>query len=212
MTPTAKPRSADRVLDRGSLLRHRVRTSHERLRRRQPASARRRAKGVIAALSAVVTFATGVVSLPARLSPAHPSTATGLRSEATWQTRGAASPSTAASAAGRRASRAQPAHRRARRLEGVVERRHELRRQTALRTSYELPLRGRTSAPPQHPARRQPAGLQPVTGQTSTMSSTATGRGVTSSPNTAVGKLASELRSDREPRSRRHRLGSPDGP
>jgi hypothetical protein len=67
----------------------------------------RRAKGVIAALSAVVTLATGVVSLRAQLLPAHPPTAAGLRSESNEANAGAASPSTAASATLHRASSAQ---------------------------------------------------------------------------------------------------------
>jgi hypothetical protein len=57
-----------------------------------------RAKGVIAALSAVVTLATGVVSLRAELLPADPPTAAGLQSESRNADAGAASPSTAASA------------------------------------------------------------------------------------------------------------------
>jgi hypothetical protein len=57
-----------------------------------------RAKGVIAALSAVVTLATGVVSLRAELLPADPPTAAGLQSESRNAVAGAASPNTAASA------------------------------------------------------------------------------------------------------------------
>ena len=45
---------------------------------RSPLGLSRRAKGLIAALSAVVTLATGVISLRAQLLPAHPSTAAGL--------------------------------------------------------------------------------------------------------------------------------------
>ena len=73
-----------------------------------PRALSRRAKGVIAALSAVVTLATGVVSLQAQLSPAHPSTATGLRSESHQADDRAASPSTPSSVTGRRASHTQP--------------------------------------------------------------------------------------------------------
>jgi hypothetical protein len=62
-----------------------------------------RAKGVIAALSAVITLATGVVSLRDQLSPAHPSTAAVLQSERHEADAGAASPS----ATRHRASRAQ---------------------------------------------------------------------------------------------------------
>jgi hypothetical protein len=66
---------------------------------RSPRRVSRRAKGVIAALSAVVTLATGVVSLRAQLLPAHPPTAAGLRSESHEADTGApASPSAAASA------------------------------------------------------------------------------------------------------------------
>jgi hypothetical protein len=66
---------------------------------RSPRGLSRRAKGVIAALSAVVTLATGVVSLRAQLLPAHPPTAAGLRSESQEADAGApASPSAAASA------------------------------------------------------------------------------------------------------------------
>jgi hypothetical protein len=66
-----------------------------------------RAKGAIAALSAVVTLATGVVSLRAQLLPAHPPTAAGLPSEGHKARAGAASPSAAASATSARASRTQ---------------------------------------------------------------------------------------------------------
>jgi hypothetical protein len=66
---------------------------------RSPRGLSRRAKGVIAALSAVVTLATGVVSLRAQLLPAHPPTGAGLRSESHEADAGApASPSAAASA------------------------------------------------------------------------------------------------------------------
>ncbi|MGZ6637110.1 MAG: hypothetical protein ACXVHQ_37445 [Solirubrobacteraceae bacterium] len=71
-----------------------------------PRALSRRAKGVIAALSAVVTLATGVVSLEAQLSPAHPSTAAGLRPEGHVASAGPASRGTAASVTGRQASRA----------------------------------------------------------------------------------------------------------
>jgi len=73
-----------------------------------PRALSRRAKGVIAALSAVVTLATGVVSLQAQLSPAHPSTADGLRSQSHAADSAVASPSTAASGTGRHASRTHP--------------------------------------------------------------------------------------------------------
>ena len=64
-----------------------------------PRGLSRRAKGVIAALSAAVTLATGVVSLRAQLLPAHPPTGAGLRSESHEADAGApASPSAAASA------------------------------------------------------------------------------------------------------------------
>jgi hypothetical protein len=66
-----------------------------------------RAKGVIAALSAVVTLATGVVSLQAQLSPPHPSTAAGPRSENHRPDARAASQSALAPATGRRASPSQ---------------------------------------------------------------------------------------------------------
>jgi hypothetical protein len=66
---------------------------------RSPRGLSRRAKGVIAALSAVVTLATGVVSLRAQLVPAHPPTGAGLQSESHEADAGApASPSAAASA------------------------------------------------------------------------------------------------------------------
>ena len=70
----------------------------------------RRAKGVIAALSGVVTLATGVVSLQAQLLPADPPTAAGPRSESHEADAGAgSSPSAAPSATLRRASRTQRA-------------------------------------------------------------------------------------------------------
>jgi hypothetical protein len=69
----------------------------------------RGAKGLIAALSAVVTLATGVVSLRAQLLPAHPSSTTtsGLQSESHKADAGVASASAAASATGRPASSTQ---------------------------------------------------------------------------------------------------------
>jgi hypothetical protein len=66
---------------------------------RSPRGLSRRAKGVIAALSAVVTLATGVISLRAQLLPAHLPTGAGLRSESHEAHAGPpASPSAAASA------------------------------------------------------------------------------------------------------------------
>lgn len=62
-----------------------------------PRGLSRRAKGMIAALSAVVTLATGVVSLRAQLLPAHPPADAGA----------SASPSAAASPTWRRASSTQ---------------------------------------------------------------------------------------------------------
>jgi hypothetical protein len=73
---------------------------------RGPRGLSRRAKGVIAALSAVVTLATGVVSLRAQLLPAHPPTAAGP-SESHEADAGAASPIAAASATSLRASGTQ---------------------------------------------------------------------------------------------------------
>lgn len=67
----------------------------------------RGAKGVIAALSAVVTLATGVVSLRAQLLPADPPTTAGLQSESHGADAGVASPRVAASATPRRASHTQ---------------------------------------------------------------------------------------------------------
>ena len=72
-----------------------------------PRALSRRAKGAIAALSAVVTLATGVVSLRAQLLPGHPPTAAGQRSEGHEADAGAASPGAAGSATGPQAIGAQ---------------------------------------------------------------------------------------------------------
>jgi len=72
-----------------------------------PRALSRRAKNVIAALSAVVTLATGVISLRTELLPAHPPTAAGLRSVGHEAGARVASPSAAASATRRRTSGTQ---------------------------------------------------------------------------------------------------------
>jgi hypothetical protein len=64
-----------------------------------PRTLSRRAKGVIAALSAVVTLATGVISLRSQLLPAHPPTTAGLSESHEADTGAPASPNAAASAA-----------------------------------------------------------------------------------------------------------------
>jgi hypothetical protein len=68
----------------------------------------RGAKGLIAALSAVVTLATGVISLRDQLFPVHPPTAEALPSERHEADSRTASPVAAASATGPLASRTQP--------------------------------------------------------------------------------------------------------
>ena len=74
---------------------------------RSPLGLSRRAKGLIAALSAVVTLATGVVSLRAQLVPADPPTAAGVRSESHEADARVAPPSATASATLHRASSTQ---------------------------------------------------------------------------------------------------------
>lgn len=148
-----------------------------------PRALSRRAKGVIAALSAVVTLATGVVSLQAQLSPAHPSTATGLRSERHVASAGAASPSTAASMTGRRASRTQPGATSGSKaplsLSGTTNCGAGLHAGPHTSCPFAQNVRAAYNAAPGTTASVRV--FSPVTGQTYTMSCAAAGSGVTCS-------------------------------
>ena len=148
-----------------------------------PRALSRRAKGVIAALSAVVTLATGVVSLQAQLSPAHPSTATGLRSERHVASAGAASPSTAASMTGRRASRTQPGATSGSKaplsLSGATNCGAGLHAGPHTSCPFAQNVRAAYNAAPGTTASVRV--FSPVTGQTYTMSCAAAGSGVTCS-------------------------------
>ena len=79
---------------------------HETPALRGPRTLSRGAKGLIAALSAVVTLATGVISLRAQLLPADPPPAAGVQS-GSHADMGAASPSAPASATLHRANSTQ---------------------------------------------------------------------------------------------------------